>query len=220
MKNVKIAFRNLSRQRKRTILLGSAIAFGIMIVTIINGFAGSFINNVSENFSHLFAGHVFVEGFEKTADNATMSVIRDDSALMATVDSLKLPVKSISKRTDFQGTLIFHGLSVVQNIVGSDWEKETYLKERLVLLEGSFDDLLKTDSDGIQHGIILSRDIAKRLNVEVNDRITVKLRTIYNQLNVGDFTVTAICYDPGLFGSISAYANLSYVNELMSMEKG
>ncbi|TFG58382.1 MAG: ABC transporter permease, partial [Spirochaetales bacterium] len=47
-----------------------------------------------------------------------------------------------------------------------------------------------------------------------------KLRTIYNQLNVGDFTVTAICYDPGLFGSISAYANLSYVNELMSMEKG
>ncbi len=49
----RIAARNLLRQKKRTILLAGAIAFGIMIVTLINGFAGSFIQNVSENFAYL-----------------------------------------------------------------------------------------------------------------------------------------------------------------------
>ncbi|HPB65302.1 MAG TPA: hypothetical protein PLW80_02005, partial [Spirochaetales bacterium] len=60
-----IALRNLTRQKKRTVLLGSAIAFGVMIVTLINGFAGAFSANVAENFSDLMAGHVFVSGSEK-----------------------------------------------------------------------------------------------------------------------------------------------------------
>ena len=51
-----IALRNLNRQKKRSILLGGAIAFGIMIVTLINGFAGSLSPNLSQNFAHLLAG--------------------------------------------------------------------------------------------------------------------------------------------------------------------
>ena len=65
MKNIIMALRNLNRQKKRTLLLGGAIAFGLMIVTLLNGFAGSFIENVSENFSHLMAGHIFIDGVEK-----------------------------------------------------------------------------------------------------------------------------------------------------------
>ncbi|MDP3178515.1 MAG: ABC transporter permease, partial [Spirochaetaceae bacterium] len=58
----KTAFRNLNRQKKRSFLLGGAIAFGIMIVTLINGFAGAFLGNISSNMAELFSGHVFVEG--------------------------------------------------------------------------------------------------------------------------------------------------------------
>jgi len=126
----------------------------------------------------------------------------------------------LSKRTDFQGSIIFQGESVTQNIVGSDWEKETYLKQRLVLLSGSFDDLLKRDPDGKQRGLIISKDIATRLKVEIGETVTVKLRTVYNQLNVGEFTIVALSNDPGLFGSISAYANIGYVNELVQMGEG
>ncbi len=58
----RIAARNLTRQKKRSVFLGIAIAFSIMIVTVINGFSGAFIRNVSENFAYLMAGHVFVQG--------------------------------------------------------------------------------------------------------------------------------------------------------------
>ena len=62
MKTYGMALRNLGRQKKRTFLLAGAIAFGLMIVTLLNGFAGSFIQNVGENFSHLLAGHIFLTG--------------------------------------------------------------------------------------------------------------------------------------------------------------
>ena len=64
MKLIKLALRNLLRQKRRSILLGSAIAFGILFITLINGFTGSFIENVGENFSHLLAGHIFIDGVE------------------------------------------------------------------------------------------------------------------------------------------------------------
>ena len=73
METIKLALRNLTRQKKRTFLLGGAVAFGIMIVTIINGFAGAFVQNVSENFANLEAGHIFVEGIEKSSSGRERS---------------------------------------------------------------------------------------------------------------------------------------------------
>ena len=213
MKIFIIALRNLNRQKKRSFLLGGAISFGIMIVTIINGFTGSFITNVGENFSNLFAGHIFIEGVEKTAEEDTYTVIRDDSILHRTIDEEGIPYQSITRRSEFRATLFFQGESVSQTIVGAEWDTETFLKERIVLLEGSFDNVINNP-----RGIILSSDIADLLKVEIGDRIIVRMRTITGQQNVGEFNLAAVSYDPGLFSALSAYANLCYVNELLALD--
>ena len=44
-----IAFRNVVRQLKRSLLLGGAVAFGFFIFTLINGFTGGLINTVEVN---------------------------------------------------------------------------------------------------------------------------------------------------------------------------
>lgn len=212
MKIFIIAVRNLNRQKKRSFLLGGAIAFGIMIVTIINGFTGSFIRNVGENFSNLFAGHVFIQGVEKTADGDTYEVIRDDSALRNAVSELNIPYRNITRRSEFRGTLFFQGESVSQTIVGAEWDTESFLRERIVLLDGSFENLIADP-----RGIVLSSDIADLLKVEIGDRIMVRMRTINGQQNVGEFNLAAVSYDPRLFSALSAYANLCYVNELLTL---
>ena len=83
MELIKLALRNLSRQKKRTFLLAGAIAFGIMIVTVINGFVGAFVSNISENFANLAAGHIFIQGVEKSPSGKEYDIIRDDSTLLA-----------------------------------------------------------------------------------------------------------------------------------------
>jgi len=89
MKLIRLAAKNLLRQKRRSILLGSAIAFGILFVTLINGFTGSFIKNVGENFSNLLAGHIFIDGVEKSETGKELYIIRDDSALMDSFSSIK-----------------------------------------------------------------------------------------------------------------------------------
>lgn len=220
MKMILIALRNLSRQKRRTFLLGGAIAFGVAIVTLINGFAGSFVENVSENFSQLLAGHIFVSGRERLPDGRERRLIRDDEPILETLSSLDLPVVTYTKRSEFTGGLLFQGESVRQSVVGADWEQEEFLRERLVLLEGSFDNMLRRNRDGERNGIILTQEIAERLNVRIDDRVVVRMRTLDGQQNVGEFSVAAISYDPGLFGSLSAYADLDYVNELLLVPQG
>ena len=220
MKTVLIALRNLNRQKRRTFLLGGAIAFGITIVTLINGFAGSFVDNVSENFSNILAGHIFVQGIEKTDGGREIRRISDDDTLLAVVEDQDLPATFVSKRSEFTGALIFQGESIRQSVVGVDWEEEQYLRERLVLTQGEFDDMLVVNDRGERNGIILTEAIAEALNVQLEDRVIASMRTVSGQQNVGEFVVRGISYDPGLFGQLSAYADLSYVNELLTLEPG
>jgi putative ABC transport system permease protein len=212
MEIVKLALRNLTRQKKRTILLGAAIAFGILIVTVINGFAGAFVINISENFANLAAGHIFVQGVEKSASGKEYAVIRDDSVLMKAAEEAKIPAKYISKRSGFEGNLVFEGRTAQLSIDGVDFAKETYLPERLVFTEGSMEGMKD------RQGIIIAEPIAKRLSVHANDRILVRMRTYSGQQNVGEFAIAGITVDPGILGSMSGYANKEYVNELLNLE--
>ncbi len=209
-----MALRNLSRQKKRTLLLAGAIAFGLMIVTLINGFANSFITNVGENFSHMLAGHIFIEGIAKSDTGRDLHVVKNDETLLEPVIELSLPVTHVTKRSEFSGYLIFEGNTLQQRITGVDWDNETYLPERILILEGNLDNMQSRD------GLILSRQVADNLNVEVFDRLLVKLKTYTGQQNVGNFTVAAISGDPGVMGSVQAFANLDYVRELLNMQSG
>ena len=215
-----IALRNLIRQRRRTFLLGGAIAFGITVATLINGVAGSFVGNASENSAQLLAGHIFVSGVERFADGRERNVIRDDAVLVASLEAADVPVRAVSRRSEFTAALMFQGQSVRQSVVGVDWEHEVFFRERLVLVDGSFDNMLRENIDGKRNGIILTSEIADRLNVQLDDRVVARLRTVDGQQNVGEFVVAAISHDPGLFGQLSAYADLSYVNELLLLPPG
>lgn len=214
MKNILIAFRNLNRQKKRSFLLGGAIAFGILVITLINGFTGSFVTNVSENFSHLFGGQIFIDGFEKSPSGRRISIIRDDRVLMKAIKESEIPTTYVTKASSFSGTLIFQNNTAAQRVVGTEWQEAGYIRSRLTLVAGSFAGMNNP------HGIIISDRVAKKLKVELGDTILAQLRTATGQLNVGEFQIAAISHDPGLFGSIAAYANLEYVNTLLNIQRG
>ncbi len=211
---VSMALRNLNRQKKRTWLLGGAIAFGVMIITVINGFAGAFMQNVSENFADIAAGHIFVQGREQTASGRTYSIIRDDSILTQVLKDTGIPARYVSRRSIAQGTLIFESKKTQVNIQGVDFSSERYLKDRLTLTKGSFDDMTNPQ------GLILSEQTARKLDVQVGDSVIFQLTTVTGQQNVGDMTLVATTPDNGMMSGFSAYANLAYVNTLLNLGSG
>jgi len=210
----RIALRNLNRQKKRTFLLGGAIAFGVLVITLINGLAGGFIGNAGANFSHLLAGHIFVAGREKSPSGRVMGVIRSDRALLEALADSRLPYEHLLKRSSFTGTLIFEGESLTLRVDGVDWRKESYLRDRLVLQQGSWAALADP------RAVVLSEQIARKLGVEVGDGLLVSLRTVGGQQNAGELRLGAVYHDPGLLSTVSAYASIEAVSELLGLKPG
>jgi putative ABC transport system permease protein len=210
----RIAARNLTRQKKRSILIGGAIAFGIMVVTLINGFAGAFIENVSENFAYLMAGHVFIQGAEKTDSGKRISVIRDDSVIFSALKNAGVTYAFATKSSEVTATLVFSGKSIRQNLTGLDMANSPFLRERLMLKQGTW------EAAQAPNALILSEKIAKKLNLLAGDSVTAQFQTITGQNNIADFTVAAISADSSIIGSVMAYVNLPYLNEVIGLKPG
>ncbi len=211
MHNIILALRNLSRQKRRSFLLGGAIAFGILIVTFVNGVAGGLARNLEQNFAQLLGGEIFIQGVQKTSSGQRLEVINDDAALAAAVEASRIPVRSITRSSNFLATFIFHNNTAVQEVVGVDFEQNALLRGRLSLVAGSFDGMKSAS------GIIVGQQTADRLKAQVGDTVLVQLRTTTGQMNVGEFLVAAISHDPGLSASFAAYANRTYVNTLENL---
>lgn len=211
-----MALKNLSRQIRRSVLLGGAIAFGILIITVVNGLSGSLITSLEANISNLVPGHIFVRGVEKTDKGRIILTMKDSDLLDKTVKDLKMPVKSIAKTTTFQqASLISDFNTQYQGLTGLDLGPGSYIHNRIVVVQGSLDNFTGSDK------IMVSEGTATKLQVKLNDRISVQAETQTGQQNVLDFTVGAIYKDPGIASSLAgAYADIGIVNKLKDMAPG
>lgn len=180
-----------------------------------NSFTAGFVENVQENFSHFFAGHVFLTGYEKSPSGRLITVIREDDVLIEAIESLEnLPLQYLSRRSSLEGTLIFEGESIHQEVVGVNWQEEGFLSERLILREGSMEQVLVDP-----RALVLNEKMAARLNVEIGDTLLVQLQTVTGQQNVGELILAATSVDTGFFSAVSAYAHRSHVNRLLNISE-
>jgi len=211
MRSFRIALRNMTRQKRRSLLLASAIAIGVMIITLLDGFTGGLSVNLRRNLSSASAGHIFITGSVTRESGRNLDVIRDDAALMAAIREAGVRPAYLTKRSTIQGTLIFGSTQVRQRIDGVSWDGESFFKDRLVLLQGNLDGITNPKS------LILPAATAKLLHAEVGDTVLCRLTTVSGQQNVDEFVVTAISADIGGLGTPSAYADIRYVNRLLNL---
>lgn len=211
-----MALKNLARQKRRSFLLGGAIAFGILIITVVNGLSGSLISSLEANISNLVSGHIFIRGTEKSDKGRVLYVLKDDKAFDAAVAKLKIPYEYIAKTTVAQqAALISDFGTTYQPVTGADLSQGSYLHERITVVEGDLDPFPGSDK------IMISQGVAEKLKVTLGERISVQTETITGQQNVLDFTVGAIYKDPGVAASLAgAYADLPRVNLLRDVPQG
>src|SRR5690606_16062163 len=209
---VRIAFRNTRRRSSDLVLLGGAIAFGVMIITLVNAFTQGAVGNVRSNFSYAAGGHIFVTGTELTESRREVGRIGDDRPLRAAVDPSDPRIASVHRRSAAYGSLIFGARTVSQQIEGVDFAAEEHFRRGLQVREGSVEDLSDPQL------LILPAKAAERLGVQVGESLLVRLQSVTGQQNVGEFRVVAIIEDTASFGQSSAYTSLAYLNSLIGLE--
>ncbi len=154
---IKIALRNLSRQKRRSILLGSALAFGMLILVLVNGLTGGLVSSVQRNFADLIAGHLYFIQLEKGADGRLLNMVKDDRPLLAALADLGFEYTAVTQRTAIQGTVIYNGEAVARQITGVEWNEDAHLDTSLRFFAGDAHNMAGSD------GIVLSTLLAENL---------------------------------------------------------
>jgi len=213
VKYIKIALRNLSREKKRSFLLGGAIAFGLLIITVVNCASAGAVKAISENITKIADGHIFIQGEQRLESDKVVSNLADKDGLLRVIDESGINVIKMNMRSEVRAELIFGDNSSRSAVSGMNWDREVDVKNGFRFKEGSI------DSINDKYNIIINEKLAETLNVKLGDSVIAKIMTVTGQTNVGDFIVGGILEGTDILSSMSSYANIDYINELIGLEK-
>lgn len=211
MKYIKIALRNLSREKKRSFLLGGAIAFGLFIITVVNCASVGAVRAISENITKIADGHIFIQGEQKLESGKVVDNLKDKEEILTIIEDTGVEIKKINKRSEVGVELIFGDNNTRANFSGMNWDREVDVKGGFRFKEGSLEGL------DDYYGIVINEKLAEDLDVHLNDTVVGRLTTVTGQTNVGDFKIVGILEGTDILSSMTSYANIKYINELIGI---
>lgn len=153
----KIALRNLSRQLRRSILLGGALSFGMFILVAVNGVTGGLVSSLQKNFAGLVGGHIFFLQLEKDPEGRLVNMVKDDSAFIEALENSGIRYKSMTRQTSILASIIFSGEAVSRSLTGVNWAEEGSFADKLDFAAGSADNM--AGSDGILISLTLAENV-------------------------------------------------------------
>jgi putative ABC transport system permease protein len=212
MNLMKIAYRNVSRQKRRSNLLSLAIAFGVMMIVLVNSVNQGLIDTTEKNFESALGGHIYLTGEVLLPSGKIANQIANPEVLDAVIPRFSDYIAESRKRSTLAGNFIFRSKTTNGILYGIHWDEEQSLIQSLSVVEGSLD---RITEDGT---IVLPQEAAEDLGVELNEQILVSFTTVTGQANVGEFTVVAITKDTLGLGFTASYADIGYVNSLLGLE--
>ena len=220
MNILKIAFRNLNRQKRRSMLLVIAIVFAFLIVTLIDGLSAGARKSLEYQIAKIIGGHVYVAGAEKAPDKAA-----DDQAdTYLSPESIALVKKILQEeridalyttvRMERYGTLIFAGKQLSAKIAGCKFDEEEALRNSFAFKEGGW------ENAKIENALFIPEKTAEALNVALNDVLLYETQTLRGQATVAEFQIAGIYQDQSQFDQVQFYANFDYLNKITDIPEG
>ena len=212
-----ISVRNLFRQRRRSILLGSAIMFGTAILVLANAFAHGISVVLFDEVVSYVAGHVSVS-FTK-GGNANNQIFHDGERMKAIIKNRVPQVKRIDEAIGVFARAIGNGKA--DNVImvgmdpsgeGVDAKEAKKYEKNFKVLEGSFDAL--SDST-IENPVGLAAEKAKVLNVKYRDVLRVRYTDIHGQTQAARLTVAVIFKPSNVFMSAPIFFYVKTVKRLL-----
>lgn len=164
-----LAFRNIVRQRRRSLLALAAVSFGVIALLLAGGFIEWIFWAMREDTVGSRLGHIQISrpGYQDagTADPFRY-LLPAQSPELAAIE--KMPgVVAVAPRLGFSG-LVSSGDATVSFIgEGVDPKREEHLSRSVIITQGT--DLLSGD----ESGIVMGRGLAANLGVHVGDKVVL-----------------------------------------------
>ena len=190
---LKLAWRNIWRQRRRTIIIVLAMGLSLAFMMFYDGLLDGFNQAIAGNAVRVLGGNIQVhaEGYREKVDSNPLLPLTDDSAIVQA--ALSQPdVIAAARRIQTGGLVSNHEGAFSLSIIGVEPEVEapvSLIAEHVV--DGRYLETADEDS------ILIGKGLADALLLKVGDRITMVGSDIHKQNRQRTMTVIGI-YDVGL----------------------
>jgi len=208
-----MALRNTLRQPRRTLLLGGAIAFGVIVICLASGFTAGMEQAVQANVTLFSAGHILVNGFSASASGRGQARIEDPS-LEAKAREILPEAISVSPTAQSQATIVFGSREQQLRVRGVDWSGDRLFSKSLILTQGDWISAVKDRS------LLMGAQSARRFGLGLGDSVFVRLSTVTGQQNVMEYTLGAVYDDAAAGGMTTVLVPLANILADLNMRDG
>lgn len=185
---IKLALRNVLRQKTRMRMTLAAIAFGVVSLILAGGFIQDIFVQLGESIIHSQTGHlqVFRKGFLEKGTRYPERYLIDKPEILAQKIASNPMVDAVMSRLYFSG-LANNGrrdLAIIGE--GVEPDKEAKLGSFLKITAG------RQLSDHDRDGILIGQGVANSLAVKPGDRLSLVSNTAEGATNTLDFEVIGV----------------------------
>lgn len=206
----KIAFRNIFRQKRRTLLTTLTMFGGFVLCSFSIAFMDGSYNNVINMFTRNQLGHIQIHHHEYTDRPALYRTVDDYEEIGRELDANER-VEAWAPRLYSAGLASVEGKSGGVRIIGVDPELETAAT--------SFDKKIVAGAGfnaGADHDAVLGKGLANRLDADIGEEVVVVSQAADGSIANDIYTITGLV-DSGneMEDQMSLYLRLSDAQELL-----
>ena len=212
----KIAIRNLTRYKRRTLLTASLVAIGVVFVLVFISVSGSFKNMMIGQITDSFLGHVQIhkKGYVASLDSLPLTMNLGTKALRKVEKAISQSpeIEAYSKRIKFGG--MFSNFVETTNVRLNGVYPEDEFKTVPLFLSR-----IKEGEKSIKPGEILVPELlARGMKVKVGDTVVVIATNRNGSINGKQFLVGGILESVSGPGGRDGYIHIDDATEILRMD--
>jgi putative ABC transport system permease protein len=211
---IKLAFKNVFRQKKRSVTLGVNYAIVAFILTLLLAFSEGASKNISTSLVRSSAGHITVSGQFARGGKIYSGLVRVPDIEDAVKKAYGSGATTVV-RYAVRSTVYANGLSKRLSFSGIESATDTAFRDQASFVSGSW-----ADFSADPNGTLLTKTDAEYFGLKVGDEITLAVRTRFGAFNSGILKVRGIYETANYFANGLTLAHFGFLRSLDLADDG
>ena len=208
--NLKLAWRNLWRNKRRTLITIASVFFGVLLSTIMSSMQEGSYNSMISNMVKFYSGYLQIQN-EDYWENKTINEAMEPTKELYEIASSTPEITYVTSRLESFALASSNVVTRGVMVFGVEPEAEDKITELSKwIVEGTY---FQSGNDGV----LLGKDLAKYLNLTVNDTLVLIGSGYHGAGAAGKYPILGILKFPNpQLNKQSIYMNLPTCQELFS----
>jgi ABC-type lipoprotein release transport system permease subunit len=210
--NILLAWRNLWRNKRRTLITVASVFFGVLLSTLMSSMQEGSYSSMIDNIVKFYSGYIQIQN-EAYWDNKTINYAMEPNQELVDIAKSVPEVTHVTTRLESFALASSETLTRGAMVIGIDPEKENDITELMKWVKTG--EYFMSDDDGV----LIGSELARYLKIEVGDTLVMIGAGYHGVSAAGKYPIRGILHFPNPeLNKQTVYMELSSCQEFFSAQ--